>query len=160
MKKVIAFALALVLTVAALSTVCFAQTEYPKACFVQICGLEGQCEVPSYCKWIEALDYTLNYETDEDGNRTLRSVTFTHRVEPVSVKIQHEIETGHWIREAKLEACYSRAGRWNVYQKVFLEELRITEARLVLLADGTVGETVTMIVKQATVTDEPIPEIP
>lgn len=153
MKKIISLLLALVLVCTALSTVCFAQSSFPESCYIKICGIEGMSRNAAHEKWIDVLDYTLNYE---NGSDTIKGMTFTHLVEPATTKIIDAYMKGMWIPDAEMQVCQSAFGKEHVVLTVQMEHIRIARTEVIVLDDGRVAETVTLVADTVTCVETPV----
>ena len=152
MKKIIAFLLALVLACAMLSMTCFAAEPVTGEIYVKIDGIDGMSDDAPHARWIEGVDYKLNYA--EDG--TVSGITFTHLIEPATTKIIEYYMKHHSICEAKLNICQYFAGKQYTVLDVYMRYVFITGYEVIQLADGTVAETVTLTADEVTVIEKPL----
>lgn len=151
MKKIIALVLALVLSCTMLSVICSASTVREDV-FVKLDGVEGISKDADHCKWIDGVDYKLNY--DDDG--TVTGITFVHLIEPATTKIIEYYMNRRYIYEAKLNICQYFAGKQYTVLEVNMKHALISCTEVILLDDGTVAETVTLTSDQITVTEKPL----
>ncbi len=151
MKKIIALALALVLSCTMLSVICSAST-VREDIFVKIDGVEGISKDVAHCKWIDGVDYKLNRA--DDG--TVTGITFVHLIEPATTKIIECYMNRRYIYEAKLNICQYFAGKQYTVLDVYMKCVLISNAEVILLDDGSVAETVTITSNQITVTEKPL----
>lgn len=151
MKKIIAFLLALVLACSMLTVVCSASSA-GEDIFINIDGIDGLSVDSHHRKWIDGLDYKLNYAADG----TVTGVTFTHLIEPATTEIIEKYMGKVYIRDAKLNVCQNFCGKQFKVLDIYMKEVLISGYKVIVLDDGRVAETVTLRANEITVTETPI----
>ena len=153
MKKVIAFLFSVFLIISLSSKFCYAQESVEGNCFIQLDGIEGNCQDAQHKRWIEIVDYRINTGTDDEGNEITTGITFTNRIDSTAVKIFDYYNKERFIRYAKLELTEVQHGKRELLASAEFEKIRIDNFELILLDDGSVAERVTLVSQKASAED-------
>lgn len=159
MKRFLTVFLAVIVAAAALTGVCAAagslKPENGEIAYMRMAGIEGMARDAAHERWMEVIDYALDCVPGEDGTQQIRSVTFTHPVEPATTKIIDAYMKGRVIYDAELHVCVRACGAQHLILDVLLQKARIDKTEVIVLADGTVAETVTLTAENITRTEFP-----
>lgn len=122
--------------------------------YIKLDGIEGESKRATHDRWIEVIDFSCGAEVDEENETTNVTVTFTHKVDKATPKIQKKCLEGTKVSNAEFNAIEYITGA-KVLKAVF-SDVKILDSTVQTVTDSfgssSLIEKVSMLVASETVT--------